>query len=81
MGGDAILSGVWGLIRGEIWHETLGYWGRRLIQVWVLGILHQATHFYLEEVLRWSVDLLEGLLSRFWDGLQLGGVGVMRMES
>lgn len=37
--------------------------------------------FYLEEVLGRSVDLLERLLSRFWDGLHRGGVGGVRREN
>lgn len=28
-----------------------------------------STHLDLEEVLRWGIDLLEGLLTRFWNGL------------
>jgi hypothetical protein len=29
----------------------------------------EPTYFYLEEVLRWSINLLEALLTRIWHGL------------
>lgn len=60
-GGDDVGFGgdVWRLIRERDGHETLGYWGRLLIWGHILGIVHHVTHFYLEEVLGRSIDLLE----------------------
>lgn len=60
-GGDDVGLGgdVWRLIRERDGHETLGYWGRLLIWGHILGIMHHVTHFYLEEVLGRSIDLLE----------------------
>lgn len=58
LGGD-----VWGLIRGEIWARDSGVLGLVVDLGVILEIVHQVTHFYLEEVLGRSVDLLEGLLS------------------
>lgn len=58
LGGD-----VWGLIRREIWARDSGVLGLVVDLGVRLEIVHQVTHFYLEEVLGRSVDLLEGLLS------------------
>lgn len=53
----------------------------RRVHVARCAVSLRVADFYLEEVLGRSVDLLEGLLSRFWDGLHRGGVGVMRRGS